>query len=266
MTSLMNLDSYSPPIAIPPVPPNFVFCSDAYGTGLTRDKALEAGGQLPRGAMPVTYSVGEPESDALGSNVSLTRPGFHLPFLEFYSGVSISVDVSGPINIEEINVVPNDIRGMAAYIADTCVRRSGVGGFITRKIQGLVDFVTNPTSDIMTPFPDSTAFLTLTLGDDESVHPFPGDFDPQMARFLRRAEIDAFDKVQLEDRPVIAGRIAHFARTEARMRRLGTNVPWWDEYSMRGNRTSTSNLELADRTSKNIATARQKKRVARLLR
>ena len=34
-----------------------------------------------------------------------------------YDSVWIAVDVSGPISIDKLNVVPNDIRGIIAWVA-----------------------------------------------------------------------------------------------------------------------------------------------------
>ena len=268
MTSLVNLNSYVPPVPLPPVAPNFVFCSGAYGTGLRPADALNAGGQLPQGTLPVTYSVEEPEMDGVRVNVSAPDTVYRLPFLEFFGDVAIAVDVSGPVDINQINVVPNDIRGMAGWVASQCIGRGGVGGFVTRKIQGLVDFVTDPTTDIDAAlYPDSTAFLTLTVSNLETLHTFPGDYDPQLARFLRQSEIDILFRVEEpHHRFVIAERIQKFAKAESRMRRLETDVPWWGGWLMQGNRTAVTNIQLANMTTESVATARRKKRVAGLLR
>lgn len=267
MTNLVNLDSYTPPIPIPPVAPNFVFCNGAYGTGLPRREALQAGSLLPQGTLPVTYSVEEPEIDGLAANVSVLRPAYELPFLEFYGSVLISVDVASPVSISMINVVPNDIRGMAAYVANECLGRYGVGGFVTKRIQGLVDFVTDPTSNIdARMYPDSTAFLTLTVSNRQTAHAFPGDYDPQLAFFLRNAEIDALSRVHSRYHFVIANRIEKFAIAESRMRRLETEVPWWDGWLVQGNRTAIAGFQVVNVTTEGIATARRRKRVSGPLR
>lgn len=267
MASLAHLNSYVTPIPIPPVPPNFVFCNGDYGTGLRRADAIQAGGLLPVGSLPVTYSVGVPEMDGLAANISTLASEYRLPFLEVHGGISLSVDVSGPINIDRINVVPNDIRGMAAYVANQCLGRNGEGGFITKRIQGLVDFVTDPTSNIDAPvYPDSTALLTLTVSSRETSHTFPGDYDPQMAKFLWRAELDALSRVEPDARLVIANRVAKFAQMESHMRRMGTDVPWWGDWMAQGNRTAVTNVQLANMTTEGVTTARRRKRIAGLLR
>ena len=251
MTSLLNPNSYSPPVPVVPVAPNFVFCSGAYGTGLKRYEAVRVGGLLPQGTLPVTYLVQESDTDGLPANASALERAYRLPFLESFGGVSISIDVSGPVNIDRINVVPNDIRGMAAYVANQCPGRGGLGGFITKKIQGLVDFVTDPTSDInVTIYPDYTAFLTLTVSSHQSAFAFPGDYDPAMALFLQRAEIHALSRVQPSYQRVIADRAKEFAIARSRMRRLGTDVTWW----------GGTNSQLTNTTTEVAATARRRKR------
>lgn len=267
MVSLVNLGSYQPPVPIPPVPPNFHFCSGAFGTNLVQDDAFRAASLLPRGALPVTYSVEVPDTDDLAANVSALEMGYELPFLEAYGSAWIAVDVSGPISIDKLTVVPNDIRGMAAWVARQCVGRDRVGGFVTRRIQGLVDFVTDPTSDIEAPtYPDSTAFLTVAVTNMDNSAVFPGDYDPEMAKALREAELNAFIRAQPHDRIVLAERIQQFAEAEANMRRLGTDVPWWGGWLMQGNQTTHRNIHLANMTTEGVATVRRKKRVPGFLR
>ena len=227
-----------------------------------RYEALRAGGLLPQGTLPVTYSVEEPDTEGLAVNASALASRYRLPFLESFGGVSISVDVSGPVNIDRINVVPNDIRGMAAYVANRCLGRGGVGGFVTKKIQGLVDFVTDPTSNIgVSIYPDYTAFLTLTVSSHQSSYAFPGDYDPEMALFLQKAEAQALSRVRPPYHLVIADRVVDFAIARSRMRRLGTEVPWWGAWLAQGNRTAITNAQLANMSTEVAATARRRKRV-----
>ena len=84
MTGLLDHNSYAPPVPILPVAPNFVFCDEAYGTGLMRHDALRAGGLLLQGTVPVTYSVQEPDTEGLTANASALELGYRLPFLETF--------------------------------------------------------------------------------------------------------------------------------------------------------------------------------------
>lgn len=265
MAKLVNLSSYVVPIPIQPTAPNFCYCDAAYGTGLRRNDAIHAGALLPQGTRPVTYSVEEAGSDGLAANVS--APEYQLPFLESRGSVSIAIDVSGPVNIDTINVVPNDIRGMVAWVANECLGRRGLGGFVTRRIQGLVDFVTDPTSNIdASIYPDSTAFLTVTVSNHETSHAFPGDYDPQLAVFLRKAAANALGRVAPAYHLVIADRVVKFGIAMSRMRRLETEVPWWGGWLVQGKRPGTANVQLANVTIKGPATAHRRKKVRGFLR
>ena len=260
--------SLSIPFPIPPMTPDFVYCDGAYGTGLLPDDAYNAADLLPRGTVPVPYSVQEPEIDDLAANVS-SLGAYELPFLTFKGGVSLSVDVSGPVDIDRISVIPNDLRGMAAWVAHKCVvQGGGVGGFITKRIQGLVEFVTDPTTDIDNPdYPASAAFLTLMLSGHEESASFPGDYDPQLAKVLRQAEIDAWAQAGPRQRPVLQERIQKFTRSEMNMRRLGTDVPWWHGWeSLHGNQTAVTNFQRMNMTTENLTTARRRRRIAGALR
>ena len=268
MIGLLN-PSLSIPFPIPPVAPDFVYCDGAYGTGLFPNDAFSAADMLPRGTVPVPYSVEESEIDDLAANVSALGVGYELPFLTFKGGVSLAVDVSGPVHIHRIRVIPNDLRGMAAWVAHKCVAQGGgVGGFVTKRIQGLVDFVTDPTKDIDNPdYPASTAFLTLMLSNDEQSATFPGDYDPQLAKVLRQAEIDAWAQAGPRQRPVLQERIQKFTRSEMNMRRLETDVPWWRGWdTLQGNGTVLTNVQRVNTTTEGVATARRRRRIAGALR
>ena len=268
MISLLN-PSLSLPFPIPPVAPDFVYCDGAYGTDLFPDDAFDAADLLPRGTVPVPYSVEEPEIDDLAANVSALGVGYEFPFLRFKGGVSLSVDVSGPVAIHTIGVIPNDLRGMAAWVAHKCVVQGrGVGGFVTKRLQGLVDFVTDPTKDIDNPdYPDSAAFLTLMVSSHEQSATFPGDYDPQLARVLRQAEIDAWAQAGPRQRPIFQERIQMFTRSEMNMRRLGTDIPWWHGWeSLQGNQTAATSVQRVNTTTEIVATARRRRRIAGTLR
>ena len=267
MASLVSPTTYGAPFPIAPVAPNFVFCYEAYGTNLRREDALRAGGRLPEGTVPVTYSVGIPDLDGPAANVSASEEGYQLPFLIFYGSVGLSVDVSGPVNIDSINLVPNDIRGMAAYVAIQCLGRHGVGGFITNKIQGLVDFVTDPASDIdQREYPDSTAFVTLAITNYEQSHTFPGDYDPQMAGFLRNVENAAVTSTPPRYRDRIMQRVLKFTIALTRMRRLETEVTWYGAWLGQKNKAANATVQLNHTTTEGLATTHRRRRIRGLWR
>ncbi len=258
---MANLSSYVPPDPIPPTAPDFAFCSAGYGHGMTRSAALWAGGILPYGTTPRVYTVNDPS----------TPSGlFDIPYYTSFSGVAISVEVAGPVDIDQIELIPNEIRGMAGWLANRCTGSRGVGGFVTRGIQGIVDYVTDPTTNLDAPeYPDNTAFVTVTLSSPPQAASFPGDYDPEMAYFLRQAEIDAFSRTEPSFHAEIAGRILKYALQGQQMRRLG-HIAWWadpeDEPGLNGNGTETITLQLSNSTTMNTADAQRERRIQRYLR
>lgn len=215
---MANLTAYVPPVPVPPIAPDFAYCNTGYGVGLSGSVAMYAGGILPQGALPHLYTVNDP-AELSGF--------FHLPYETSFSGVAVSVEVASPVDIDQISLVPNDIRGMAGWLARYCIGTRGTGGFMTRGIQDLVKYVTDPTSNLDAPqYPDDTAFITVTLSTPAHAHSFPGDYDPQMAIFLRQAEIAALNRVEPSAHEEIADRIFRYAKQAGLMRRVG-HVAWW---------------------------------------
>ena len=257
MFNLSNPAAYVEPVSIPPVLPDFAFCHSAYGNLRQRKDATMAAGILPLGSNPIIASV--TPTPGAGRAQSYT-----LPFYVSYSGVAISVEVSGPVVIEDIVLVPNSIRGMAAYLANTCVGNRGTGGFVTSTIQGLVDYVTDPVADLDLPtYPDSTAFITLTMSSMDHILVFPGDHDPIMAIFLQQAETNALRTVLPKKQAQIRDRVFRYAHQAKRMTRLGA-LAWWKDNLSSGRQTGASNQptysSLNNSTLANTVTSRQRRR------
>ena len=261
MLSIGNLSSFVPPVPIAPTRPDFAFCHPDYGANLRRQDAVYAGGILPQGTMPVNYFNTQDEEGG-------RHWDYELPFSVAFGGVTITVEIAGPIDIHEISLVPNRIRGMAAFLANSCVGERGIGGFVTHKIQGLVDFVTNPASDLDAPaYPDSAAFITLTMSSPIHAHSFPGDYDPIMATFLQRVEGWALDRMTNPlQQAEIADRSVRFTVQAQRMKRLGT-VSWWSDFENGnipplGNQLSVT--QHSNGTTRNISTSRRLRKLRSL--
>ena len=71
-----------------------------------------------------------------------------LPLGSDYRDVAISVRFAAVAVIDFTGLVPKQIRGMAAYIAEDCSGH-GTGGFMIPGIQDLVDDVTDLTGSLM---------------------------------------------------------------------------------------------------------------------
>ena len=88
---------------------------------------------------------------------------------------NIWIEIAGPTTPDIYMAVPNEIRGMAAWIIDQCVAGSGrgYGGFATKDIGKLLDYVTEPDVKISETYrkctknrislPKSKLSLTATL-------------------------------------------------------------------------------------------------------
>lgn len=257
MPNISSITSYVEPVPIAPTLPDFGFCHSDYGVGLRRQDAMYAGGILPIGTGPLDYSVTQDEA---GGKAWLNE----LPYDVSFGGITITVEVAGPVDIRKMSLVPNRIRGMAAFLANSCVGARGIGGFITHRIRGMVDYVTDPTADLDAPaYPNSAAFITLTMSSPQHAHTYPGDYDPIVAKFLQRVETHALERsaspfVKAE----ITDRIVRYMFQAQRMRRLGT-VSWWS-YLGNGNATLFHNqLQVPQRvngTTVDAATSRRRKR------
>lgn len=256
MANLTNLTSFSPPIPIPPIAPNFAFCDIAYGFWLSAGDAMFLADTLPHGTFPVPYTV----------NQDLSSPdSYDLPYETHLGDVAITINVAGTTDIDSILLVPDQIRGMAAYIAQHCLEQRGVGGFMTEGIQGLVDYVTDPTSDLdADPYPSSTAFITVLVGKPDTAFSSPGDYDPKLAYFLQHTEMVAMDKVEAQDLDVIGQRMLLYTAQATRMTRLG-DVAWWETPEVGSNGTEAASLQTTNAAMHDVSTSRRRSRDRRSL-
>jgi len=258
LSTLSNVTSYVPPTPIEPSFPDFALYHSAYGAGLKRQDGLYTGGILPHGTNAITYTVNQHE----GGRASQ----YELPFTVSYAGAKIAVQVAGPVSIESIVLRPNDVRGMAGYLANFCVGRFGTGGFVTKRIQGLVDHITNPLSDLGAPkYPDSTAFITVTMSSPD-IRTTAGNYDPGMALFFQRVEENALGRIPqplILEQIEIADRVVRYAVQAKRMQRLG-KLAWWDESPLQGGTTEISDRvtkeQLSNVTAAESGTSRRTKR------
>ena len=249
MANLTNLTSFSPPIPIPPIAPNIAVCDIAYGFGLSYQDAIFVADTLPHGTFLAPYTV----------NQDLSLPGsYDLPYETHLGDVAITISVAGVADINYIFQVPDQIRGMAAYIAQHCLEQRRSGGFITKGIQGLVDYVTDPTSDLNAhPYPSSTAFITVLVSRLDEAFSCPGDYDPKLAYFLQHTELVAMDKVEPQYLDVIGERMLLYTAQAARMTRLG-DVAWWEIIEVGSNGTEAASLQTTNATMHNVSTSRRR--------
>lgn len=69
----------------------------------------------------------------------------------------ISVEVAGPAVPSTMNLIPNEIRGMAGWVIERCViEGAGSGGFVTKDISNLIRVIVNPETNLDLPLSMST--------------------------------------------------------------------------------------------------------------
>ena len=160
----------------------------------------------------------------------------------------VSVELAGPTIPHTMNLIPNDIRGMAGWVIDQCVvDRTGSGGFVTKDLLNLIRYVVDPATDINAPFRMSTlffsvtkaaltsnndkvqasAFLTVTVsGPSDTQKPDSGDNDPSVPERVADYLITLYQSAQGILKLHYSNLALGFRLTANSMRR-GGRVPWW---------------------------------------
>lgn len=131
---------------------------------------------------------------------------------------------------------------------------------MTKGIQGLVNYVTDPTSDLDAhPYPSSTAFITVLVGKIDTAFSSPGDYDPNLAYFLQHTEMVAMDRVEAQYLDIIGERMLWYTAQAARMTRLG-HVAWWDTLEVGSNETQAASLQATKAAIHDVSTSRRRSR------
>ena len=226
--SFPNLTSLHPPRPIFPIHPDFAYCHSFYGSNVDFDFTRVASAKLPEGNEEQQYELHNSSSK------------YHLPFTSTWQKVTFSVEASVSITAAitpYIKIRPKELRGMAAYLSQNCLdpynpsRRTG--GFITKRINGLISHILDPNVDIKSvPYPSYTTFLTVTMLDNtahSNLFLAPGDRDPQIPSRLSDAETNEYARqtsMPESERMRFWGRAIMLAKQSAGMWR-GLQAPWW---------------------------------------
>lgn len=76
----------------------------------------------------------------------------------------IFVEIAGPSPPVSYLAIPDQIRGMVDGIIDGCVYNGhGIGGFATRDIGKLLDYVTEPDTDIHNLYRKNTSLRSIAF-------------------------------------------------------------------------------------------------------
>ena len=230
------LDSMNSPTPVAPVFPDFATCDIFYGQHLPEQDARSASAQLPFGGLPVDYML---NSD---------RHEHHIPST-FNSGlITVRVEHATPFDprvVQSIRLTPNDLRGMADYVSERCVKQEGIGGFVTTSISNIMDHVIKLDVDIAElPYPPETLFVTVTVGSRGRNLPPPGNYDHTIASALKEAELRAMAGASPTLKDDLKDRASRWKRQALIMR--STMTPWWDFQTMNSNLASKNQTETSD--------------------
>ncbi|MCJ1256455.1 hypothetical protein MMC24_004276 [Lignoscripta atroalba] len=216
-------------VPIAPVAPDFFVCDPVYGTALAPSDCNVAGDtQLPQGQNAVNYYL------------TNQRAPNKLPFSVAHGSCSISVEYAGPDYAAPsfIDLVPDEIRGMAGYVINQCaLQGNGVGGFITGRMADLVGYIRISGRFNAQPGDrTNVGFVTVTISGPEENLRKPGDTDPAIPLFLTDVEQDMALEGHLNN-PNGAAITNHFIASAVRLSmrsqemRRGGSLKWWETIS-----------------------------------
>ena len=136
---------------IVPNQPDFAICHPDYGMSIVPSDCEAAGEALLHGTDAIYYYLNRPDMPnnlpftvTKGSFTMRTYVSYTILFNFCAGSCAISVEYAGPeyATPSFVELVPEEIRGMAGFIINKCPsQEAGMGGFVTGHIQWLVDFM-----------------------------------------------------------------------------------------------------------------------------
>ncbi|KAL8811925.1 MAG: hypothetical protein Q9200_001423 [Gallowayella weberi] len=200
-------------------PENHAICNGFYGSFSDPRDCRNAINKLPTGFREVPWAVDQ------GSG-----PG-HLPTSTQSGDCMIQIEIAGPRVPKTFEVVPDQLRAMAAYLLDDACHKEGSygGGFITGDLNPMTQWLISPEGDLDRPMPLSTAFLTLSVTTPFSEYISPGNYDSQMAYLFFQEEREAATKLPPASRAAakLRARGRRLLKQQAVMQPRGRRIPWW---------------------------------------
>lgn len=140
-----------------PTAPDYGICDRRYGARLTPLLCTWAAETLTEGNSPFPYAVSGgpagpqalPHTAMFGEQPLSSRP-FDLSYSSWSGNCKVWVEIAGPVMPQVYEAIPDEIRGMAAWVIDGCVAGTGggTGGFVIKDISKLTAYVTEPDTKI----------------------------------------------------------------------------------------------------------------------
>ena len=127
-------------------------------------------------------------------------------------------------------MVPDAIRAMALWLIQQCVGGNGIGGFVTLAFANMLNHVTQLNTHPSNIYPDSSTFLTMTIGGLDSIRFLPGDTDPLLPlAFAGYMAMQGQSKPpDSADRQIATIAAVYWSALAVEME-SGGNIMWWDD-------------------------------------
>ncbi|KAL8635204.1 MAG: hypothetical protein Q9228_007284 [Teloschistes exilis] len=240
---------------------NRVACAKFYGVQKSSRDCLAAIRQMPSGDTPIIYNFN-------GYDRATRLPQY------YQSGdCMIQIELAGPQLPLTIDLIPNELKSMAAGVLETCTKKPRyVGGFLAGDLGPIRQWISSEPGDLDKPFPPSTAYPTVSITTAQSDYISPGNYDPAMAQMLAEFVFETARRYSpfsgLGD--LLRKRAIRLVRKEEEMQPRGQRVAWWGRPGrgptlLRPGEAAVNGTEVAEGGGGGVQTARRTKRRKRVV-
>ncbi|KAL2054406.1 hypothetical protein ABVK25_005154 [Lepraria finkii] len=206
-----------------PAAPDFYECDNFYASPF-KPAVVDCGAAfnlLPRGANNITWTIDPQQGEEWG-----------LPYVVTHGTCQLQFQACGEAahDLHTIEFAPNDLRMMAGWVIDQCVRGELLGGYTTRKIANTLDYVTDAMTFHEDPFPTDTTFLSLLVWNADVPDPNynPGDMDPSTGYTILEAIRAAYSREPEGPMQVNIERNYEFFRGTVQAMDRSLYRTWWN--------------------------------------
>ena len=172
-----------------PLRPDSYQCSGSYGSQLDTLDCIEAASRFPTGATAQLYSIDN-------TRLAGYQP-YNIPSQVMRGDCLVKLDIIGDEETRgRVSIVPDVVRGLAAFVIAQCVTGAGVGGYATDGLANMIQYILSPQEypyaaamappfpANLSPFPQTALFFTVTVSDHTNLHRYPPGYDPAIPIML----------------------------------------------------------------------------------
>ncbi|KAI4089438.1 MAG: hypothetical protein L6R37_008039 [Teloschistes peruensis] len=247
---------------------NRIACAEFYGVQKSSMDCLAAIRQMPSGDTPMVYNLN-------GYDRATRLPQYYQSgvFLLPSSDCMVQIELAGPQLPLTIDLIPNELKSMAAGVLETCTKKPRyVGGFLAGDLGPIRQWISSEPGDLDKPFPPSTAYSTVSVTTTQSDYISPGNYDPAMARMLAEFVFETARRYSPLSRlgDLLRKRAIRLVRKEEEMQPRGQRVTWWGRPGggprlLRPGEVAVNATEVAEGGGGGVQTARRTKRRKRVV-